>query len=83
MKEEKECKDCCDMQCKGEMGHHWGGMHHGRGHIFTTVGILALIYGAVNYLRVTYVWPPYTGWIAGGLALIIIGVGKKYWMNRG
>lgn len=75
MKEEKDCKDCC--------GHWAGGMHHRKGHFLITIGTLALIYGAINYLRITYVWPPYTGWIAGGLVLIILGVGKKYWMNRG
>jgi len=84
MKEEKdmECKDC-DEHGKGEAGFCCGGgMHHGRGHVFITLGTLALLYGVVNYLRITYVWPPYAGWIAGGLVLIIIGWGKKHWMSR-
>jgi hypothetical protein len=60
---DKEHGDCC---------HHHGGL-------FVKVGILALVYGLVNYLRVVYVWPPYMGWIVGGVVLIAIGWLKKYW----
>jgi hypothetical protein len=52
--------------------------HHG-GHLFVTVGILALVYGVVNYLKVAYVWPPYMGWIVGGVVLIVVGWAKKTW----
>jgi hypothetical protein len=52
---------------------------HGGNHFLFTVGLLALVYGVVNYLKVTYVWPPYMGWIVGGVVLIVIAWAKKYW----
>jgi hypothetical protein len=53
------------------------GMHKGGGHIFMTVGILALVYGIMTWLVMAYMWPVYMGWIVGGIVLIIIGWMKK------
>jgi len=70
MKDEKEMEHC---EC-----HHFGG-----GHLLFTLGLLAFLYGVVNYLRVMYSWPPYMGWVVGGLALIVVGFAKKkYWMGK-
>jgi len=49
------------------------------GHFLVTVGVLVLAYGIINYLRITYAWPPYAGWVAGGIVLIVLGSVKKYW----
>lgn len=57
------------------------GMHKGGGHIFMTVGVLALVYGIINWLVVTYMWAPYMGWIVGGIVLIVIGWMKKMMMK--
>jgi hypothetical protein len=75
VKEEKnmECKHC-PVHC-GE-----GYLYGGKAHLFLLVGTLALVYGVVNYLRMAYYWPPYAGWIVGGIVLILIGMAKKYWM---
>jgi len=50
---------------------------HG-GHFLIIVGVLVLAYGIINYLRIIYVWPPYAGWVVGGIVLIALGLGKKY-----
>ena len=72
MKEEKDMECCCR------------GMHHhgGKAHIFLLIGTLALVYGVVNYLGTFYFWPPYAGWIVGGIVLILIGMAKKHWMMK-
>lgn len=57
-------------------------MPHGGGHLFVTLGFLAFVYGVVNYLRMTYTWPPYAGWIVGGLVLVIFGLAKKNWCMK-
>jgi hypothetical protein len=57
--------------------------HHARdGHFLVTVGILVLAYGIINYLKITYAWPPYMGWVVGGIVLIALGLAKKYWWMR-
>jgi hypothetical protein len=59
-------------------------MHKSHGNLLITVGIVAIVYAIVNYLRVTvgYAWPPYTGWAIGGLVLVIIGLIRGYWGRK-
>ena len=64
------------------MDHKEGCCCHRGGHFFVVVGMLAFVYGFVNYLRVVYVWPPYAGWLIGGLILIVIGWTRKYWLPK-
>lgn len=62
------------------------GMHHGgKSHLIILIGVLALLYGVGNYIRVTYLsdWPPYSTWMIGGVLLILIGwMKKQYFMNK-
>lgn len=50
--------------------------------IFMIAGVLALVYGVGNYLRVTYELPPYSTWIGIGVILIVVGWFKKSWMHK-
>jgi hypothetical protein len=68
----KEVKKMKDKECE---------CRHG-GHLFVVAGVFALVYGVVNYLRVTYVWPPYMGWIVGGVILLVLGWLKKYYWKK-
>jgi uncharacterized membrane protein YidH (DUF202 family) len=65
------------MKEKGEA--LWHNTHANSGHFLIIVGILVLAYGIINYLRITYSWPAYAGWVAGGIVLIALGLVKKYW----
>lgn len=75
MKDEKNMECCC---CDGTHHYH----HGGKMHLLMLVGIFAFVYGAVNYLALTYAWAPYTEWMIGGAALIIIGWIKKMWKMK-
>lgn len=68
-----ECKDC-PIHCRG--------MHGGKAHLYMFIGILAFVYGAVNYLSLTYAWAPYTEWMVGGAVLVLIGWAKKMWKMK-
>lgn len=59
-------------------------IHKSHGNLLITVGIIAVVYGAMNYLRVAigYAWPPYTGWVLGGILLLIIGLIRGYWRRK-
>jgi len=51
-------------------------MHH-KGTLLITFGILAIVYGIVNYLMASLGWPNYMAWIAGGVILLLAGWAKK------
>lgn len=40
------------------------------------LGILAVVYGIINYLTSSLGWQPYTAWIAGGIILILVSWAK-------
>ncbi|MGA2910903.1 MAG: hypothetical protein ABSE04_03855 [Candidatus Microgenomates bacterium] len=61
------------MKDEQMMGKH----HGGGGHWLMTIGIVALVYGIMSWLVMSYMWAPYVGWIVGGIVLIIIGWMKK------
>ncbi|HYK08253.1 MAG TPA: hypothetical protein VEW42_02000 [Candidatus Eisenbacteria bacterium] len=75
MKNEKDM-EVCNCGCCGGYG-MLGGKK-----LYMIIGTLALVYGLVQWARVTYMWPPYMGWVVGGAALVVIGFLKKWWYMR-
>ncbi len=59
-------------------------VHKSHGNLLIAVGIVAVVYAIINYLRMTagYNWPPYTGWFIGGILLVVVGLVKGYWMRK-
>lgn len=59
-------------------------VHKSHGNLLITVGIVAIVYGFINYLRVSigYSWPPYAGWLIGGIILVFVGWVKAYWLRK-
>ena len=43
---------------------------------FMVLGILAIVYGVVNYLMSSMGWEPYMAWIAGGVILLLVSWAK-------
>ena len=50
---------------------------YGKGKILEVLGILAIVYGVINYLTIALGWPSYGAWIAGGVILVLVGWAKK------
>ena len=40
-------------------------------------GVLAIVYGIVNYLQSMMGWQPYMAWIAGGIILLLVSWAKQ------
>lgn len=58
---------------------HWGK----GGHFLFTLGLIAIVYGVVQWAMVVYVLPSYGAWILGGVLLIIVWWLKKMmWMKK-
>lgn len=57
MADEKMTGKCC-------VGH--------AGKKYVLFGVLAIVYGAVNYMTTVMGWQPYMAWIAGGVILLLI-----------
>lgn len=43
---------------------------------FMVLGILAIVYGVINYLMTAMNWQPYMAWIAGGAILLLVSWAK-------
>lgn len=56
-------------------------MHKG-GHLLFVLGILAIVYGVVQYLTTVQSWPSYGAWIVGGVILVIVAWAKKSMMKK-
>lgn len=57
--------------------HHWGG-----GHFLFTLGLVAIVYGVVQWVMVTYSLSSSVSWILGGVLLIAVWwVKKMMWMK--
>lgn len=56
-------------------------MMHGKGKLLEVLGILAIVYGIINYLTTALGWPSYGAWIAGGVILVLVGWSKKAMMS--
>lgn len=65
MKDEKQMCPCCKVM---------------KGHVFMLLGILALVYGLMNYLQVNLGMPGYETWIIAGVVLLAIAWLKKMYM---
>ena len=40
-------------------------------------GVLAVVYGAINYMTTVMGWEPYMAWIAGGVILLLVSWAKN------
>lgn len=47
------------------------------GKAFMVLGVLAIVYGIINYLQVAMGWTAYTSWIVGGVILLLVSWAKK------
>lgn len=43
---------------------------------FMIIGVLAIVYGIINYLITEMNWDLYTSWIAGGVVLLLVSWAK-------
>ncbi|HKC14351.1 MAG TPA: hypothetical protein VKC89_00055 [Patescibacteria group bacterium] len=55
--------------------------NHKGGHFLFTLGIVAVVYGIIQYLMVGLGWPDYASWIVGGVLLALLGWFKKNRMS--
>ena len=39
-------------------------------------GVLAIVYGIIDYMITVMTWQPYMAWIVGGIILLLISWGK-------
>ena len=53
-----------------EKGYHKGGL-------LFLLGVLAIVYGIVQYLLLVLAWPLYTSWIVGGIILLLVSWAKN------
>jgi len=47
-----------------------------RGKKYMLFGVLAIVYGVINYLTAVMGWAPYMAWVVGGVILLLIGWAK-------
>lgn len=52
-------------------------VHPNPGKIFMIFGVLAVVYGIINYLMIAMSWPAYSSWIVGGIILLLISWAKQ------
>lgn len=50
---------------------------HKNGQFLYYAGVIAIAYGAIQFLMISLEWPSYAAWIAGGLLIFVIGYLKK------
>ena len=43
---------------------------------FMVLGVVAIVYGIVNYLTTMMNWQEYMAWVVGGVILVLIGWAK-------
>jgi ABC-type glucose/galactose transport system permease subunit len=43
---------------------------------FMVLGVLAIVFGIINYLMSALSWEPYMAWIAGGVILLLASWAK-------
>lgn len=48
----------------------------GSGKKYMLFGVLAIVYGAVNYMTQVIGWQPYMAWFVGGFILLLIAWAK-------
>lgn len=52
------------------------GHGHG-GKKYMLFGVLAIVYGIINYLMIVMNWPAYSSWITGGIILLLVSWAKQ------
>lgn len=52
-------------------------VHPSPGKVFMIFGVLAIVYGIVNYLMVAMNWSAYASWIVGGIILLLVSWAKQ------
>ena len=62
MKDEKDMCNC---------GHGHAGKK------YMLFGVLAIVYGAVNYMTTVMGWQSYMAWVAGGVILLLVAWAKN------
>ena len=48
-----------------------------KGGLLFLLGVLAIVYGIVQYLLLVLAWPLYTSWIVGGIILLLVSWAKN------
>ena len=51
--------------------------HPNPGKIFMIFGVLAIVYGIINYLMVAMNWEAHASWIVGGIILLLVSWAKQ------
>ena len=51
---------------------------HGHGKKYMLFGVLAVVYGVINYMTQVMGWQPYMAWITGGVILLLVSWAKGY-----
>ena len=51
--------------------------HPNPGKVFMIFGVLAIVYGIINYLMISMSWPAYSSWIVGGIILLLVSWAKQ------
>jgi hypothetical protein len=48
----------------------------GHGKKYMLFGVLAIVYGIINYMTAIMFWQPYMAWIVGGVILLLVSWAK-------
>ncbi|MDO8582904.1 MAG: hypothetical protein Q7R51_00040 [bacterium] len=51
--------------------------NHKAGKKYMLFGVLAIVYGAINYMTSVMGWETYMAWIAGGAILLLVSWAKS------
>lgn len=51
---------------------------HKKGMFLETLGVVAIVYGIIQYLMAGLGWPNYGAWMAGGVIFLLISWAKKF-----
>lgn len=52
-------------------------IHPNPSKIFMIFGVLAIVYGIINYLMMAMNWSAYAAWIVGGVILFLVSWAKQ------
>lgn len=50
--------------------------NHRAGKKYMLFGVLAIVYGVINYMTSFMGWQPYMAWVAGGVILLLVAWAK-------
>lgn len=52
-------------------------IHPNPSKIFMIFGVLAIVYGVINYLMMAMNWSAYASWIVGGIILLLVSWARQ------